>query len=267
VPDIRRKDQDYLLDARVAREDQEGFTSTETVSTLRVERRFADIYSASAGFGIDRSVVEENAAERDFTLLVLPFALRRDTTDSLLDPTTGGLATLTVTPSFGMLGTDTDFYVARLFDSVHYRLTDDKTVILAGWGRVSTVLGDDTLALPANRRIYAGGAGSVRGYPLDSIGRLDAQNDPVGGRSATEAGLELRWKVSDPFGVVGFVETGGVYDKAFPDWGQDLQWGAGIGVRYYSAIGPLRLDVAVPLNRRNEIDDAFQILVSLGQAF
>ena len=107
----------------------------------------------------------------------------------------------------------------------------------------------------------------MRGYSLNSISPLDAQNDPIGGRSLTEFGVELRWLIADPFGAVAFVDAGGVYDGSTPDWGQDLQWGAGLGARYLTKIGPLRLDIAVPLNRRDAVDDAFQILVSLGQAF
>jgi len=102
---------------------------------------------------------------------------------------------------------------------------------------------------------------------VSTIGSLDKQNDPVGGRSSTEFGVELRWRIFGAFGLAAFVEAGAVYDGSVPDWGQDLQWGAGLGGRYLTAIGPIRLDVAVPINRRNDIDDAFQILVSLGQAF
>ena len=77
----------------------------------------------------------------------------------------------------------------------------------------------------------------------------------------------MRWRVFDPVGVVAFVEAGGVYDGAMPDWGQDLLWGAGFGLRYLTTIGPVRLDVAFPLNRREVVDDSFQLLISLGQAF
>lgn len=266
-PDIGRKDQDVTLDFRATHETPEGFESTETASTLRLERRFAEVWSASAGVGVERSVVEDAGVERDFSLLLLPLALRRDTTDSLLDPSRGGRDELTVTPHFGVLGTDTTFYVARFFDSVHVPLQRDKSLVLAGWARLATILGETTADVPANKRLYAGGAGSVRGYELNSVGPLDSANSPIGGRSSTEFGLELRWRAFESVGFVGFVETGGVYDGQLPDLGKDLQWGAGVGARYYTAIGPLRLDLAFPLNRRSAIDDAFQVLVSLGQAF
>ena len=133
--------------------------------------------------------------------------------------------------------------------------------------RLGTIFGEATDQVPANKRLYSGGPGSVRGYALNDIGPLDATNDPIGGRSSTEFGAELRWRAFGPFGFVAFAEAGAVYGSSIPKWGRDLQWGAGVGVRYLTKIGPLRLDVAVPLNRRNAVDDSFQILVSLGQAF
>ena len=267
LSDVGSLDQDIVLDTRATKEQPDGFTSVETVATLRLERRFSEIYAGSAGIGFDRSNVEENDTDRNFTFLTLPLSARRDTSDDLLDPGRGGRDTLTLTPNIGILGTDSTFVAARLFDTVYLPLMAKKKLVVAGWARIGTILGERTLGIPANKRLYSGGSGSVRGYALNSIGPLDAQNDPVGGRSSTEFGAELRWRVSGPFGLVAFAEAGGVYDDRIPDWGQDLQWGAGLGARYLTAIGPIRLDVAIPINRRNAVDDAFQILVSLGQAF
>lgn len=267
ISDFGARDQDLVLDARVMKEEPDGFVSIETASTARLERRFSEIYAGSAGIGFEQSNVEENETDRNFSLLTLPVSFRRDTSDNLLDPSKGNRGRLTFTPNIGILGTDTSFFAARFFDAVYVPLMAEKKLILAGWARIGSIFGDSTLDIPANKRLFSGGPGSVRGYALNSIGPLDVQNDPVGGRSSTEFGAEIRWRIWDPIGVVAFAEAGGVYDDPLPEWGNNLQWGAGVGVRYHTRIGPLRLDVAVPLNRRNSIDDSFQILVSLGQAF
>jgi translocation and assembly module TamA len=267
IPDVGTIDQDVVVDMRATKEQPDGFTSVETAAVARLERRFAEMYAGSAGFGFDRSSVEENEFDRNFSFIVLPLTLRRDTADDILDPGSGSRHALSFTPHLGILGTDSTFFSTQLFDTVYLPILPEKKLILAGWARIGTIFGERTVNIPANKRRYAGGPGSVRGYALNSIGPLDAQNDPVGGRSSTGFGAELRWKVFGPFGMVAFAEAGGVYDDAIPDWGQDLQWGTGLGVRYQTPIGPIRLDVAVPLNRRNEVDDAFQILISLGQAF
>jgi translocation and assembly module TamA len=268
IPDFGAREQDLVLDARLARESPEGFTSREIAAVARLERRIFRTYKVSAGVGLDRSDVEDGETNENFTFLTLPLTLRRDSTKDLLDPHFGGRDTLTLTPNFGIIGTDTNFLAAQAFDTVYLPVIRDGVLTLAGWARIGTIIGADTPDVPANKRLYSGGSGSVRGYALNSIGPLDADNDPVGGRSATAFGVELRWRVAGPFGMVVFTEAGGVYDDSMPEWGDDLFWGAGLGLRYYvPRIGPIRLDVAVPLNRRNSVDDAFQILVSLGQAF
>jgi translocation and assembly module TamA len=101
------------------------------------------------------------------------------------------------------------------------------------------------------------------------VGPLDDDNDPLGGRSLVELGLELRIKVTDSIGIVPFLDAGQVYDTVYPDFSVDtpLRYGAGLGLRYYTAIGPVRLDVAVPLNPRETNDNDFEIYISLGQAF
>lgn len=265
--DFPMTDQNLVFEARGTREQREGFESTEASGLTRLERQFSDIYAGSVGMGLDWSQVEENGVEETFTFLTVPLTAKRDTSDSLLDPGRGGRDTLTVTPHFGILDTDETFVAGRLFDTRYLSLLPEKKLVLAGWVRLGTIVGEETAEIPANKRLYAGGPGSVRGYALDTVGPLDSQNDPIGGRSSTEFGIELRWRITGPFGAVAFVESGGVYDGSVPDWGDELLWGAGAGVRYITAIGPIRFDVAVPLNRRNDVDDSFQVLVSLGQAF
>jgi len=82
-----------------------------------------------------------------------------------------------------------------------------------------------------------------------------------------EFSIELRRRISETLGLVAFVDGGGAFEAAWPDFGSDIQYGAGLGVRYYTPLGPMRFDVAVPLNKRDEIDDSFQIYLSIGHAF
>jgi translocation and assembly module TamA len=119
--------------------------------------------------------------------------------------------------------------------------------------------------LPKDKRYYAGGGGSVRGYGYQKAGDFDQFGDPRGGLSSVEFGMEMRVKVTDTIGIVPFVDAGRAYPDSFPTF-NDLLPGAGIGARYYTPFGPVRLDIAVPLKKRSQ-DDAFQLYVSLGQAF
>jgi len=119
--------------------------------------------------------------------------------------------------------------------------------------------------VPPTKRLYSGGGGSVRGYAQDYIGPLDHGN-PRGGRSVLEAGVELRARLFGDIGGAIFTEAGSVSTETYPDFEDGIQTAAGLGLRYYSPAGPIRVDVAFPINPRSQ-DDAFQVYFSIGQAF
>jgi translocation and assembly module TamA len=151
--------------------------------------------------------------------------------------------------------------------STYYAPLDSKRLIIAARGKIGGMVGDSRADIPAPKRFYSGGGGSVRGYQYQLVGPLDADNDPQGGRSVIEMGVEARIRVTEDFGLVPFLEGGNVFDSMAPDFSESFRWGAGIGARYYTAIGPIRFDIAVPLNKRKGVDDDFQFYISIGQAF
>ena len=265
-PDIFSLRNTGVMTFRVAEEAPDGFESTEMEISGRLEREFGENYRGSFGAAVERSVVEDAGTEEIFTLLSLPMSLRRDTSNDLLNPTKGGRTTLSVTPFLDQLGADRSFTVVRLHDATYLPLGSDERYSIAVWGRITSLFGETTSGVPANKRIYGGGPGSVRAFALNRLGPVDSAGDPIGGRSSTEAGIEARIRVYGDFAVVPFIEAGAVYDETVPRLGEDIQWGAGLGIRYHTAIGPVRLDVAFPFDRRRD-DDAFQLLISLGQAF
>ena len=120
--------------------------------------------------------------------------------------------------------------------------------------------------MPADLRFYAGGGGSVRGFGYQLAGQLDDDHNPLGGRSLLELSGEVRLRLTETIGAVAFVDAGSDFSSTVPDLSETLRVGAGPGLRYFSPIGPVRLDIGFPVNRRPS-DDAFQLYVSLGQAF
>lgn len=128
-------------------------------------------------------------------------------------------------------------------------------------------MGESTTTLPANKRFYAGGGSSIRGYRFQSVGPLGPGNTPLGGRSVFEVSAELRAKITDTLGGVIFIDGGNVYDDEVPDLSTNLQWAVGFGGRYFTAFGPLRLDFGFPVNGRDGVDDFMQFYISIGQAF
>jgi translocation and assembly module TamA len=139
--------------------------------------------------------------------------------------------------------------------------------VLAGRVSLGSISGAKRDETPADKRFYAGGGGSIRGYDYQSVGPIDDDDDPLGGRSLLEAGVELRLKLTRSFGLVGFFEGGNVYTSVYPDLDDVIRWGTGGGFRYYSPVGPFRVDVATPVNGRDGVDDPVQVYISLGEAF
>lgn len=185
-----------------------------------------------------------------------------DRTDDLLDPTRGYRLTALVQPE-ATVNKGFDPYVrARLDASAYYSVTDQ--LVLAGRVRFGTIQGAGLFDIAPSRRFYAGGGGSVRGYAYQKLGELAPDGDPVGGRSLNEASAEVRYRFGN-YGLAAFIDAGQAYRETTPRF-SDLRYGVGIGGRFYTNFGPVRLDVATPLARK-EGESRINIYVSIGQAF
>lgn len=265
-PDIIGVNRDLLANASIVEERTDAYNTLTAGASLGIEWRLSDIWTVTGSAAVERTVEEENDRTRRFTLVSLPLTARRDSTNDLLNPTEGSRFIGEFRPYLGALGSDLTFTSTVITESAYWALDDDKDYVLAGWVQAGTILGANARDVPADKRFYAGGGGSVRGYGYQKAGPVDQAGDPIGGRSLLAFGTELRMRVYEDFGIVPFIEAGNVYPDALPTGGR-FHWGAGLGFRYYTPIGPVRLDFAVPLNPRSGIDDPFQIYLSLGQAF
>ncbi|MDY7036981.1 MAG: BamA/TamA family outer membrane protein, partial [Thermodesulfobacteriota bacterium] len=196
----------------------------------------------------------------------LPVHLRWDTSDHLLDPSRGGRMALHVAPFYDFREEDLFFHKGSVRLSRYMAVSEAPPVVLALGATVGLMSGAERDEIPADIRFYAGGGGSIRGYAFQSVGPTH-DDQPIGGRSLITMTAELRIKITERMGLVTFIDGGSAFESAFPDFEETLQWGGGLGFRYFTAIGPLRLDVGIPLNRREDMDDRFQIYVSIGQAF
>jgi translocation and assembly module TamA len=203
---------------------------------------------------------------QSYSLAGVPLYIRRDTTNDLLNPTSGTRASATVTPYTSVAGNSLTFASSRLSGSAYRKVGNGDRFTLAGFGALGSIVGESRDGLPADKRLYAGGGGSLRGYGYQLAGPLGPDHKPLGGRSSLEFGGELRIKITETIGIVPFLEAGNVYDQSYPKLGSRLLYDTGIGARYYTPVGPVRFDVAVPLSRRQG-DARFQIYISLGQAF
>jgi translocation and assembly module TamA len=265
-PDFLIRDLDLRSQIALSEEHSDAYDDRRATAFTGVIRRFDPTLTGGAGIEFQQAHVRDDRGPEDYTVLDWPLFLRRDDTDDLLNPTRGTRLGLTVTPYHSIDGTDLNFVGIRGTASGYQRLGESDRFILAGFGNIGSLDGVSLGDLPRDLRLYAGGGGSVRGYGYQQAGPLDANNDPRGGLSSLEMGIELRAKITETIGIVTFFEGGSVFDTAYPDPTERLFWGTGAGIRYYSPIGPLRFDIAFPLDKRKS-DDPFQFYISLGQAF
>jgi translocation and assembly module TamA len=266
IPDYRRRDQSLVLQMRVAEDDTDAFTSRNASLSIGIERKLLEKMKGGVGAKFTASDVSQGPEEDYFYLLSFPSFLMLDTSDNALEPAHGGRAMLGFTPFMEMEKPNTSF-VRATSGYRHYLLLSKKfPVVLAGKFLLGTMAGASREDIPADERFYAGGGASIRGYAFQAVGPR-SEEGPLGGRSLIEMSFETRYNVTERFGFVVFADGGNVFESSFPDFEESLQWGAGLGIRYKSPVGPLRMDVGVPINRRNDIDDVLQIYVSLGHAF
>jgi translocation and assembly module TamA len=203
---------------------------------------------------------------KTFLIAALPLSLGYDGSDSLLDPTHGFRLSGRISPEISFHGGRFTYTRAQIDASAYHPISD--RVVVAGRVRVGTIFGAGVFDIAPSRRFYSGGGGSVRGYGYQQLGPKDQDGDPIGGRGLAEFGLETRIRLKQfggNFGIVPFFDGGSLTTETLPDF-KDWRLAAGIGVRYYSSFGPIRVDFGLPLNRQKG-DGPFAVTVSLGQAF
>ncbi len=264
-PDIWRRRQDLTAELYAERKILDAYTKQAIGAGVGLEQAFRRRLKGSIGLTAEHSLQTRDGERERFTLLGLPLTLALDRSNDLLNPTEGFRLAAALTPYVDTFNPGSRFIVGRLTGTAYLDLSSDKSTILAGRAAVASLLDLGTSLVPFDKRIYAGGGGSVRGYAYQSLGPRDGK-DPLGGRSAIELSAELRQRISGRFGMAAFVDAGNVWEGSTPMPSQGLQYAAGVGARYYTDFGPLRADVAVPINRRKG-DDRFGLYVSLGQAF
>jgi len=266
-PDFLHPNLSLLLAASLNADNTDAYDRTALVFSGGLEHRFTETLVGALGASFEQSAVTGADDDTDqFTLVGIPMGMRYDSSDNLLDPTRGQRAALAVNPYFDMLGTSVDMLIIKGTESFYVPLMRSKRLIWASRFTIGSVLGENRGDVPADKRFYAGGGDSVRGYRYQFVSPLNYRDNPVGGRSTLQVGNELRAKVTESIGVVPFVEGAAVYTPSYPDFGEDFLWAAGLGLRYFTVAGPIRLDLGFPLNGR-PVDNVFEIYISLGQAF
>ncbi len=266
-PQFRRPGQVLAGQLRLTRTDDGVLNARTATGSVGLTRRLTPEWSVGLRGLVEFSAIDEADGAVDAYLAGAPATVTYGRTDRPLDPAAGLRLELEAIPFAGRLGDAPTRFGTLVARGSFYRALDGEArVVAAVRTRAGAVFARDLDSVPATRRLYAGGGGSVRGYAKASIGPLDPDGTPSGGRSVLEAEAELRIRIGEDFGVVPFLAAGLVSADTVPDGAEPVRAAAGLGVRYFSRAGPIRLDLAVPLDAR-PLDDPWAVYFSIGQAF
>lgn len=270
-PFFFRKDQDLVANGGFLNQDTDAYAMTSGAFAAGIERRFSRRWSGSVKGSVEGGTIKEPDKKRlDYYMFGLPLSLAYDSSNSLLNATKGQRLTLSATPYTGEYEGNFNIVRTRVEGQAFFPLIDEDKLVMAFRAVMGMISGEDAPKVPPSARFYSGGGGSVRGYEYQSLGPRNSDKDPLGGASLVEFSAEARWKFTPEWGVVAFLDGGTAFEKSIGQssniLNEDMHWGVGVGLRYYTAIGPVRIDVATPLNPRSD-DESVQFYISIGQSF
>lgn len=266
-PDFLARDQVLTVTLQGIQESLDAYNRTAIVAGVQLARKFSQNWTGTAGVLAQQAQIIQERVKRNYTLVGLPVSATYDNTglEGLLNPTHGLRVTVSTTPTESFT-TNSQFVVLRGTASTYLNLTSTQgRSIVALRGALGSIQGATTFQIPPDQRFYAGGSGTVRGYRYESVGPRFPSNRPVGGTSLAAATVEYRQRFGESYGVVAFVDAGEAAAASIPS-GKGVRAGAGIGARYYTAIGPIRADIAIPLNKQRG-DDTFEFYIGIGESF
>jgi len=275
LPHWRRPGRTLKLSSYLVNEQTDAYDRSAVSVNADLSQRIGKTSFFTYGVGLDAGRYTENrfdpdtqepvTFDRDLAILTTRGSAYMDRSNDPLDPRQGYRLYLSVQPT-AVAGEDSVFFVRTEGQATAYLpLQDGAKTVLAGRLRIGSIIGGEELTVPSDRLFYSGGGGSVRGYSYQSINPRLPDNTPRGGLSLFETSFEVRRDIGAKFQAVAFIDAGAVGFQETPNF-NNLRYGAGVGVRYKLPFGPVRADIAVPLDKR-EGDADFQLYISIGQAF
>lgn len=274
-PHWRRAGRTLKLSSFIVNEQTDAYDRSALTVAADLSQRLGKTSWFSYGLGVDAGQYTEYrfdpvtqtpiTFDRNLAIVTLRGSAFMDRSNDPLNPTTGYRLSVSAQPT-AVTGEDTVMFLRTEGQaSAYLPLQDGAKTVLAGRARIGSIIGGEELTVPSDRLFYSGGGGSVRGYSYQSINPRLPDNRPRGGLSLFETSLEVRRDIGEKFQAVAFVDGGAVGFQETPNF-SNMRYGAGLGVRYKLPFGPVRADVAFPLNKR-EGDSGFQLYISIGQAF
>jgi len=259
-------DVDAVLSAELNHSDDPGYTADTAEIGGGLTWHYSDTLDFSAGIGFRASDVEDAFGKRQYTMATFPLGATWDTRNDEFDATQGFYVDTELTPFAGI--TDMENGAQLEIDArTYWGLGESKKTVLAGRMQWGSLFGPEIPDAPEDYLFFAGGGGSVRGQPYQSLGTGEIDDTIIGGRSYIALSAEVRSYVRGNIGLVGFVDAGYVGAEEFYDGSGNWMSGGGIGLRYKTGFGPIRVDLATPIEGGPSDADPIQLYIGIGQAF
>jgi translocation and assembly module TamA len=272
-PDFLRRDQQIEYDLGFIKQSLQAYDQTAATAGVILSRKLSKQWNVSVGLTGEQEKILQQGITRDYTLVAVPITGKFDSTgltNPLDDATHGIRSTLSAAPTESLGHNNATFVILQgsastYFDLATLGLTKPGQTVFAVRGLIGSAQGATQFDLPPDQRFYGGGSATARGFRYQSIGPQFRDQEPEGGAAIDALQLEYRQRVWGPVGAALFADAAQVDAGNAPFQGT-LREGVGAGVRYYTPIGPIRVDVAVPLNKPPN-GDSFELYLGLGQAF
>ncbi len=264
-PDFLTRNQSLELNLGAVDQSLLPYTQKALTQSILLNRKVSPHWTLSYGIGGEEERITQEGVSTRFNLLSVPVLVRFDNTDDLLNPTRGARVALTLTPTQSLTGQHSTFLIAQLAGSTYLDLSGNGRSVIAVRGLLGNAFGADEVSLPPDLRFYAGGSGTVRGYRYQSVGPQFPDGTPIGGTQISAAGIEYRQRFLQNWGFTLFTDAAEVNARgvSFP---VKYGVGAGAGLLYYTSIGPIRAQFALPAVKLPN-SGSFELYVGIGQAF
>jgi translocation and assembly module TamA len=267
IPQFLRRDQDYVWQAKANHLDILPYSERSYQITNRLERKLSKKLRIAFGAEGERLFVNSSVQNGDYWIFEVPIFLGLNGANSLLNPTSGINLEYRAIPAFAF-SPDRNFYVTQKISfSCYLPVDEDHTLCLAQRISGGTILSGREEEIPVPRRFFGGSEDDLRGYAYYSVSPLSDTRKPIGGRSALYYSFEPRIRITRSLGLVPFFDLGNVSEKQLFIASGKWRKSVGIGIRYFTFMGPFRIDVGFPLNPRKGIDRKYRVLISVGQSF
>lgn len=265
-PDFLKIGQDYIWQAQAMHESLFAYSMRSYSLMNRLDQRWGEHIRFALGAVGERLYVTASVDNGNYWLLELPLYVRYSTANNLLNPTKGITFEYTTTPSLNVTEASNFYLINQFSESTYHSFNKSESIVFAQQLTIGSILSRTLNAIPVSKRCLGGSEQDLRGYRYRTVSPLD-DGKPIGGRSAIYFTAEVRLRVTKKIGVVPFFDMGSVYETILPSWHGKWYKSTGLGLRYFSFMGPFRIDAAFPLDRRKGIDPVYKVLVSIGQTF